>query len=95
MRPRFACPCCEQEGGAARLGRRDAIRGALGLAAAGIAAAALCPASAMAQAVAGGGPRSLSVQRVQTGERFEGAYWREGRYDREAMARLDWLFRDP
>src|SRR5918997_5018867 len=83
-----ACPCC---GGA---GRRGAMRAALGLAAAGGLAVAWAPVPAAAQAAAGGAPRRLSILRLQTGDRFDGAYWRDGRYDREALARLDWLVRD-
>jgi uncharacterized protein YcbK (DUF882 family) len=32
---------------------------------------------------------------VQTGETFDGVYWSDGRYDRDALRRLDWVFRDP
>jgi uncharacterized protein YcbK (DUF882 family) len=62
----------------------------LGLAASGSGAA-------LAQAVAasGGAPRRLAIERVQTGETFDGAYWSDGRYDRDALRRLDWVFRDP
>lgn len=98
-RPRFACPCCA-EGAAARcemiapapaVGRRAMLGAALGLA-----GTALLPApSALAQAIAGGAPRHIAIQRMQTGERFEGTYWRDGRYLREALAQLDWLMRDP
>jgi uncharacterized protein YcbK (DUF882 family) len=70
------------------------MRAALGLAAAGGLAVAWAPVPAAAQAAAGGAPRRLSILRLQTGDRFDGAYWRDGRYDREALARLDWLFRD-
>jgi uncharacterized protein YcbK (DUF882 family) len=76
----MACPCCD---------RRGFLRTALGL---GLA----CTGAAVAPAqVLGGGPRSLAIQRVQTGESFEGDYWRDGRYDREALHQLDWLLRDP
>lgn len=85
-RPFLACPCCDGEAP----GRRQVLRAALGLGA----AAAMAPAC-MAQAVAAGSARRLSIERVQTGERFQGVYWRDGRYDREALAKLDWLFRDP
>ena len=87
-RPRFACPCC---GGGGAFGRREFVRaglGGLGLAAVGCGAAA-------AQVAGGGAPRHLSIQRVQTGETFDGFYWSEGRYDRDALRRLDWVFRDP
>lgn len=50
---------------------------------------------ALAQAVTGGAPRRLSIQRVQTGETFDDVYWSDGRYDREALRRLDWVLRDP
>ena len=48
----------------------------------------------MAQAN-GGAPRRLAIERLQTGETFEGAYWTDGRYDRDALRRLDWVLRDP
>ncbi len=44
---------------------------------------------------ASGPPRSLRVRRGATGESFSGIYWRDGRYDREAMAKLNGVFRDP
>lgn len=71
------------------MGRRGAIRAGLGLC-----VAALGTGAALAQ-VGGGAPRRLSIQRVQTGETFDGVYWSEGRYDRDALRRLDWVFRDP
>ncbi|SDB56054.1 DUF882 domain-containing protein [Belnapia rosea] len=77
------CPCCDG------FGRRNLLRGALGL---GLACTGIAPAPAQ---ILGGGPRSLAIQRIQTGESFEGAYWRDGRYDREALQQLDWVFRDP
>jgi uncharacterized protein YcbK (DUF882 family) len=76
----MACPCCD---------RRGFLRGALGL---GLACTGIPVAPAQ---VLGGAPRSLAIQRIQTGESFEGAYWRDGRYDREALQQLDWLLRDP
>ena len=98
----FACPCgqghvewlCQPAAvpePAEQPGRRGLLRGALGLAAAGLALGAP-PAWAQMQ---GGAPRRLSIQRIQTGESFNGIYWQEGRYDREALRQLDWLFRDP
>ena len=100
-RPRFSCPCCAEDGAAARceaiapppppVGRRALLGAALGLA-----GAALLPApAALANLADGGEPRRLSILRVQTGERFDGVYWRDGRYLREALAQLDWVFRDP
>jgi uncharacterized protein YcbK (DUF882 family) len=96
-RPRFACPCCEP-GAAQRCetvlpapGRRGFLAAALGLG-----GAALLPApGAVAQAISAGAARHIAIQRVQTQEGFAGAYWRDGRYVREALAQLDWLFRDP
>jgi len=64
-------------------------------AAIGLGGAALLPPAALAQAVAGGGPRRLSVLRMQTEERFDGVYWQDGRYVRDALTKLDWVFRDP
>ncbi len=90
-RPRFACPCCGEGGGA--FGRREVVRAGL----AGLGSAAFGHGAALAQAGgnAGGAARRLSIQRVQTGETFDGVYWSEGRYDRDALRRLDWVFRDP
>jgi uncharacterized protein YcbK (DUF882 family) len=68
--------------------RRSLLGAALGLACTSLIA------DAAAQTLSGG-PRQLNIQRLQTGETFEGAYWRDGRYDREALRQLDWVFRDP
>jgi len=86
-RPTWACACCD----AVAPTRREVLRGALGGAMACL-APGLPPAGALAQA---GGARTLAIQRVQTGEGFSGVYWRDGRFDRDAMRQLDWLFRDP
>lgn len=83
---RFECPCCDPV--VAR--RREVIRAGLG----GLLALAAAPATAAAQAAAGS-VRIVRIRRVQTGESFEGVYWRDGRYDRDALRRLDILFRDP
>lgn len=80
----FACPCCAP--GASS--RREVIRAAFG----GLVALAVTPAAAQAQM---GGTRVVRIRRVQTGESFSGVYWRDGRYDRDALRRLDILFRDP
>ena len=87
MRARLAaCPCCSG-GGEVVVSRRGLLGAAIGLA---------CTAAAGAEAqLLDGGPRSLSIQRLQTGESFTGDYWRDGRYDREALRQLDWLLRDP
>ncbi len=80
----FACPCCAP--GAPS--RREVIKAALG----GLAALAVAPAAVQAQM---GGTRVVRIKRVQTGESFEGVYWRDGRYDRDALRRLDVVLRDP
>ena len=80
------CPCCDPV--VAR--RREVVRAGLG----GLMALAVLPAAAQAQAVASGA-RTLRIRRVQTGESFDGIYWRDGRYDRDALRRLDIVFRDP
>ena len=82
----LTCPCCDP----VVAKRREVIRAGLG----GLAALAGLPAAAQAQAVASGA-RTIRIRRVQTGESFEGIYWRDGRYDRDALRRLDVLFRDP
>lgn len=82
-----ACPCCGP-GGEAILPRRGLIAMAVG---AGAAMAG--PAQAQAQGQ-GGPPRVLRVRRMASGESFSGVYWRDGRYDREALRRLDVVFRD-
>jgi len=82
----LACPCCDP----VVAKRREVIRAGLG----GLVALATLPAAAQAQAVASGA-RTIRIRRVQTGESFSGVYWRDGRYDRDALRRLDVLFRDP
>ena len=89
----WRCPCCEGGGDAAAPGRREVIRAAIGLGLAGAAAAAV-PGAALAQ-LTGGAPRRIALERLQTGESFEGVYWQDGRYDREALRQLDWVLRDP
>jgi uncharacterized protein YcbK (DUF882 family) len=76
-----ACPCCEAPESPAR-------RVALGL----VAAAVIAP-PALAQSVLAP-TRRLTVRRSHTSDSFSGVYFREGRYDREALSRLDWVFRD-
>ena len=92
-RPRFACPCCEGGGCEHAVGRRGVLGAGLGFGC--FAAVGSGGAAALAQGAAGGAPRRLSIQRVQTGETFDDIYWKDGRYDREALRRLDWVFRDP
>lgn len=84
---RFDCPCCDP----AVAKRREVVRAGLS----GLVALAVAPVAATAQTVGAGGARSIRIRRVQTGEAFEGIYFRDGRYDREALRRLDVVFRDP
>ncbi|WPB82977.1 DUF882 domain-containing protein [Sediminicoccus rosea] len=89
-----ACPACAagdsldcpNEGS---LTRRGLFGAALGL---GFAA---MPEEAVAQRLGNAGTRSISIRRAQTGESFQGVYWRDGRYDRDALQRLDLVLRDP
>src|ERR1700712_4614790 len=80
------CPCC-----AAASGRRGFLRGVF---ATGAAATGLACTAPTAQALSAGGARDLRIFRVQTGETYAGTYWRDGRYDRTALHKLNWLFRD-
>ncbi|MCX8133708.1 MAG: DUF882 domain-containing protein [Roseococcus sp.] len=68
--------------------RRAFLAGATGL------ATTLLAAPAVAQALAGS-TRRIAIRRVQTGDSFDGIYWRDGRYEREALRRLDAIMRDP
>ncbi|UFN47337.1 DUF882 domain-containing protein [Roseomonas sp. OT10] len=85
-RPHQDCPCCAPSA----LGRREVIRASLGLAAGGLACAAL-PSPVLA---APGAPRRLNVKRAYTEDSFHGVYWENGRYNRDALQKLDWVFRD-
>lgn len=78
------CPCCGPDGEAV-LPRRGLLAAAVGLGAA-VAAPALAQPS--------GSTRSLRVRRYLTNDSFSGVYWRDGRYDREALRQLDFVFRD-
>ncbi|MDB5315984.1 MAG: hypothetical protein JWO24_1828 [Rhodospirillales bacterium] len=105
-----ACPCCaaaaiENETSPA-LPRRAWLRGAAGLLTLSAVACAPDGSTSAGLTTSSGGdpgsqmlvlgpPRSLRVRRGATGESFSGVYWQEGRYDREAMAKLNDVFRDP
>lgn len=86
-RPRQSCPCCAP--GAS--GRREMLRFGLGAALGGLACAA---APAPAAAAPSGPPRRLNVKRAYTEDSFEGVYWENGRYLRDALGKLDWVLRD-
>ncbi|MCW8084692.1 DUF882 domain-containing protein [Sabulicella glaciei] len=78
------CPACRDGVACDAVPRRVMLGAAFGL----------LTAPAMAQSVASG-TRSIAVRRVQTGDSFRGVYWRDGRYDRDALHRLDEVLRDP
>lgn len=89
-----SCPACDGQPGMdcdppSGLSRRALFGAAVGL---GFAA---MPEAAIAQRLGNSGVRSISIRRAQTGEAFQGAYWRDGRYEREALQRLDMVLRDP
>ncbi|NKE48694.1 DUF882 domain-containing protein [Roseomonas frigidaquae] len=81
-----ACPCCGPEA----LVPEHAVprRGLLAAVLAGAGAVAAGP------VLAQGATRSLRVRRQVTNDSFSGVYFRDGRYDREALRRLDFVFRD-
>lgn len=75
------CACCGAE---QVLPRRGFLAAAVGL------AAVVAATPSMAQ----GAPRMLRVRRNFTEDSFSGVYWRDGRYDRDALRQLDHVFRD-
>ena len=75
------CPCCGAE---QVLPRRGFLAAAVGVASGLVVPPALAQSST----------RSLTVRRQITNESFSGVYWRDGRYDREALRQLDIVFRD-
>ncbi|WP_237216985.1 DUF882 domain-containing protein [Falsiroseomonas oryziterrae] len=85
-----ACPCCGSEQVAPR-GGFGATTGRRGFLAAAVGGAALVTSPVLAQGTA---TRSLRVRRQVTNEGFDGVYWRNGRYDRDALRQLDIVFRD-
>jgi uncharacterized protein YcbK (DUF882 family) len=75
-----ACPCCGAEAVLPRRGMLALAAGALAL--------------SVSPALAQGRARALRVRRQVTGDSFAGTYWRDGRYDRDALRQLDHVFRD-
>ena len=70
--------------------RRSLLLG-LGAAAAVAASGVLTPKAVLAAA---GGPRKLFLTNMNTGESFNGAYWRDGYYVSESLLKLNILLRD-
>ncbi len=89
-----SCPACEaaDESLRAECGGGPSRRG---LFAAVVAAAGVLASPPVIAQVWGGRARALGIRRLQTGENFTGVYWRDGRYDRSALDRLNWVMRDP
>ena len=88
------CPACDAFDAGKCLSEGQATRRGLFAAAAGL-GVALLSAPATAQRLGGGGSRSISIRRARTGESFSGVYWRDGRYERDALERLNLVLRDP
>jgi uncharacterized protein YcbK (DUF882 family) len=88
-----SCPACEGVEGFACPESEIATRRAFLAGGAGLATTFLA-APAIAQSLTGG-VRRIGIRRVQTGDAFEGVYWRDGRYERDALRRLDAIMRDP
>jgi len=78
--------------GAFSFGRRAFIKGA-SLALAAVSTPLIIPTSVEA-AVARGDVRNLSIVSLNSGDRFDGPYWADGRYLPEAQKRLSRLMRD-
>lgn len=70
--------------------RRGLLLG-LGAVAAVAASGVLTPGEALAAA---GGPRKLRLTNMNTGEDFNGVYWRDGYYVQESLQKLNILLRD-
>jgi len=79
-----ACPCCDPE----MAGRRQILKAGIGV----LAGTALLSESAVAATLPP--VRRLNAQRFSTEDSFDGVYFSDGKYDREALRKLDWVFRD-
>ena len=73
-----------------RLTRRSCLAGSLGVAAVAI----LFGYGSLRSAVAEGETRTLSMHHMHTDESITITYKRNGRYDEEALKKLDWFLRD-
>jgi len=89
-----SCPACDASESIVCPNETGISRRGLFGAALGLGYAAM-PETAIAQRLGNTGARSIGIRRAQTGESFQGVYWRDGRYDREALQRLDMVLRDP
>lgn len=58
------------------------------------AAAVLSPPDALAQVVSRATFRAIAFSNMDTGEQIRGTYWRAGRYDPAAFARINYFLRD-
>ncbi len=91
-----SCPACDAQDEALQAACESSpALGRRGLFAAAVAGAATLAAPPAVAQVFAGRPRALGIRRVQTGENFSGVYWRDGRYERNALRQLDWVLRDP
>jgi len=81
---RGGCPCCEP----AMASRRTVLKAGFGV----LAGCAALPKGAFAASLPG--VRRLNVQRAVSDDSFDGVYFRDGKYDRAALHKLDWVFRD-
>ena len=89
-----SCPACDAADDQARASC-DGVPGRRGFLAALVGGGVALAAPAAVAQVWGGRARALGIHRQQTGENFSGVYWRDGRYDRAALDRLNWVMRDP
>ncbi len=76
------------------VGRREVLRGAAGVVAAGAMMSPLGAVRALAAMPALSQPRELSFFNLHTGERLKAAYWSNGNYDTGALKAIDWFLRD-
>ena len=81
---RGGCPCCDPEFAS----RREVLKAGIGV----LAGTALLSETAVAATLPS--VRSLNAERYGTEDSFNGVYFRDGKYDREALHKLDWVFRD-
>lgn len=76
------------------LGRRSFLHTAIAVAATASLPLAVPGSAAWAAPAVRVGRRTLCLHNINTGERFDGAYWADGAYVRDALKRLNVLLRD-